>query len=110
MQKGSIEHGFSLSTGRNGSENYLDAGGVEFAINPDLKTINKYHGSIIKMLRDYINIFVTRINNDMCHGLERDFTQRDIFALIAELVNLHNSDSELNAQKAQVTYYNFVNK
>lgn len=69
-------------------EHYDDALPVEI-VDKSLRTDQQCEGKLINMLTEYLEPFVTEINGKNPYGHQKDYTQKDIFELIAEILNLH---------------------
>ncbi len=59
------------------------------------------------MLYRYINKYADAINRKMPVGHEKDYTQRDIFELIAEILNLRQADA-YSYEDIRTSYGNYL--
>ncbi len=85
--------------------NYSDDS-IGWEIDKYLNTDQQSEGKLITMLYDYIKPFADSINDKMLIGHERDYNQKDIFGLIAEILNLRWVDM-YNYENIRTIYRNF---
>jgi hypothetical protein len=82
---------------------------VGWEIDARLRTGEQCGGKLVDMLLRYMEKFSTSINEKMPVGHERDYTQRDIFELIAEILNLRTPGRcEYDYEKIRTSYGNFL--
>lgn len=61
---------------------------VYIDIDINLKTNQQYEGKLITMLYKYIMPLAKKVNNEKLYYHQRDYRQKDVFELIAEILNL----------------------
>lgn len=76
------------------------------AIDKYLKTEQQCEGKLITMLYDYLMPLVKHFNDKMLANHNRDYTQKDVFELIAEILNLHWLN-KYDHKKIKIIYRNF---
>jgi hypothetical protein len=102
---------FRSETERNNVEDYADypEASVGCEIDARLRTEEQCEGKLFDKLLRYIEKFANSINEKMPFGHQSDYTQRDIFELVAEILNLRAPDRcEYNAEKIRTSYGNFL--
>ena len=75
-------------------------------IDKDLNTQQQCEGKLITMLYEYIKPSVDDINEGKPIGHQNDYNQKDIFELIAEILNLR-WHKKYNYEKIRTIYRNF---
>ena len=80
--------------------------GFGWSIDKDLNTQQQCEGKLITMLYEYMSPMVNTINERMLIGHQRDYNQKDIFELIAEILNLRWL-GRYDYEKIRTIYRNF---
>jgi hypothetical protein len=99
---------FRSETDLKNVEDYSDYSehSVGWEIDARLRTEEQCEGKLFDMLLRYIGKYTAFINEKMPLGHEKDYTQRDIFDLIAEILNLRKPDM-YDYEKVRTSYGNF---
>lgn len=87
-------------------KSYNNAFGVNI-IDKRLKTDQQCEGKLITMLYKYLIPLAERVNDKKSIGHERDYRQKDVFELIAEILNLR-WPGKYNYGKIRTIYRNFL--
>jgi hypothetical protein len=100
---------FRSETVRNNVEDYADCfeEAVGWEIDALLNTDEQCEGKLFDKLLRYMEKFSKSINENMPVGHQKDYTQRDIFELIAEILNLMKPDV-YDYEKVRTSYGNFL--
>lgn len=93
----------------NDVEDYADYPEESFSwpIDPHLRTEEQCEGKLFEMLFRYIEKYSIPINEKMLVGHDTDYTQRDIFELIAEILNLREP-GRYDYEKIRTSVGNFI--
>jgi len=84
---------------------FPDEGSV-WLIDSDINTEQQGEGKLVTMLYNYMRRFADDFNERMPIGHERDYNQKDILELIAEILNLRWYN-RFNYEKIRTLYRNF---
>ncbi len=97
---------FRSATVVKGIEDYKDYPdcGFGWEIDAYLDTEQQCEGKLINMLFEYIMKYAEKINNMI--GRQKDYKQKDVFELIAEILNLRVA-GEYNYEKIRTIHKNF---
>lgn len=99
---------FRSNTDVNCIEEYKDYDDDTFGwlIDSKLNTDQHCEGKLINMIYKYLMPFVETVNEKKPMNHNRDYTQKDVFELIAEILNLHWLN-KYDHKKIKIIYRNF---